>query len=132
MCRESSSLYRKSSSFCTWEVILFLYVGSHSLFVCGKSFSFCMWEVIVFLYTGSRCLLPNSANMRQELSACFSLCVDTVPMASHQCSVSGSCEKTLIDRKLKIVVSQTGQNLLCGLSKSGNKLVVICNYVWLN
>jgi hypothetical protein len=30
------------------------------------------------------------------------------------------------------VASQRGQNLLCGLSKSSNKLVVICNYVWLN
>jgi hypothetical protein len=41
-------------------------------------------------------------------------------------------EKTLIEINLKIVVSRRGQNLLCGLSKSGNKLVVICNYVWLN
>jgi hypothetical protein len=48
------------------------------------------------------------------------------------CGVSGSCEKTLVERKLKIVASRRGQNLLCGLSKSGNKLVVICNYVWLN
>jgi hypothetical protein len=48
------------------------------------------------------------------------------------CGVSGSCEKTLIERKLKIVASRRGQNLLCGLRKSGNKLVVICNYVWLN
>jgi hypothetical protein len=49
-----------------------------------------------------------------------------------RCGVSGSCEKTLIERKLKIVASRRGRNLLCGLSKSGNKLVVICNYVWLN
>jgi hypothetical protein len=48
------------------------------------------------------------------------------------CGVSGSCEKTLIERKLKIVASQRGQHLLCGLSKSGNKLVVICSYLWLN
>jgi hypothetical protein len=52
--------------------------------------------------------------------------------ALERCGVSGSCEKTLIERKLKIVASRRGQNLLCGLSKSGNKLVVICNYVWLN
>jgi hypothetical protein len=49
-----------------------------------------------------------------------------------QCNVSGSCEKTLIDRTLKIVVSQRGQNLLYGLRKSGNKLVVMCNSLWLN
>jgi hypothetical protein len=48
------------------------------------------------------------------------------------CDVSGSCEKTLIERNLRIVASQREQNLLCSLSKSGNKLVVICNYVWLN
>jgi hypothetical protein len=46
---------------------------------------------------------------------------------SIHCGVSGSCEKTLIERNIKIVASQRGQNLLCGLSKSGNKLVVICN-----
>jgi hypothetical protein len=46
--------------------------------------------------------------------------------------LSGSCEKTLIERNLKIVVSQRGQNLLCDLSKSGNKLVVIFDYLWLN
>jgi hypothetical protein len=55
------------------------------------------------------------------------------PLAvGSSCGVSGSCEKTLIERKLKIVASRRGQNLLCGLNKSGNKLVVICNYVWLN
>jgi hypothetical protein len=37
-----------------------------------------------------------------------------------------------MERNLKIVASRRGQNLLCGLSKSGNKLVVICNYLWLN
>jgi hypothetical protein len=66
------------------------------------------------------------------LSVCSRFAIKFPLVVGSSCDVSGSCEKTLIEINLKIVASQRGQNLLCGLSKLGNKLVVICNYVWLN
>jgi hypothetical protein len=46
-------------------------------------------DVIDFASAESRrlfahCLLPNLADMRQKLLACFGLCVDMVPMAYHR------------------------------------------------
>jgi hypothetical protein len=57
------------------NVVDFAGVESHRLFVPGKSSPFCMQEVIVFL--------SNLADMHWKPSACFGLCVNTVPMAYH-------------------------------------------------